>query len=90
MFSVMKEYDELAFLEEIQQELRSQGRTLPSAANTNCSLRDVSAGYSAIKRKNIICTHFCSLGRVSEVNFAYSVAFKTKMKPHKSFLRCCK
>lgn len=26
MFSVMKEYDELAFLEEIQQELRSQGR----------------------------------------------------------------
>lgn len=42
MFSVMKEYDELAFLEEIQQELRSQGRTLlwgavpPSAANIQC------------------------------------------------------
>ena len=64
MFGAMKEYDELAMLEEIQKELISQGTKLESHSNSYCyEIGDVSSGNGS--RSDffgfIVCQSFPSL-----------------------------
>lgn len=54
MFSVMKEYDELAFLEEIQQELRSQEMSMIEE-HLQFEQRYISSVVEGMGEKHVIC-----------------------------------